>query len=1756
MNLGVQISDITQDKKGFFWLATSNGLKRYDGVETKTWRKSEDGLSEDFVRAIFDTDNALWLLTNTQGLNRYDKNSGKFNRYNYNPDDENSLKGSGGFALFVDDAGYVWAGTENGVLNKLNPETDTFTHYKHVPGEPDSLSPGLITVIFQDSSGTLWIGSEGGGLNKLDAQTGKFSHYRHNSSDPFSISGDKIAAILEEDSHTLWIGTGSNGLNRFDKKTGRFTSFKHDADDSSSISNDNITSIFNDAPDYLWIGTIHGGLNRLNKKTGHFDRYLNDPGDPNILKTKVIQRIYIDKSNILWAFSRPGSILKNDRKTKGFSLYRHDANRPGSISSNTILPVYEDSAGTVWIGTGNGGLNRFNPESDSFTAFKHDPNDPESLPSPGVFSMAEDKNGTFWVNASNASNSILSIFNRKTGKFTKHYRPDPNNPDSIVQNRFLLDIYPDRFNPDILWLAVAFSGLEKFDTKKGVFTHYLNNPDDPAKLAGNYLTIYQDKKGLLWLAGTYGLDKFNPETEKVTRYRHDPSNPDSLIENSVSSIFESGSGAFWLGTPGGLEKFDRQSGTFAHFTTKQGLPDNNILGVLEDDHENVWMSTGSGIVKFDPKRKTWKLYTESDGLQGNAFYYFSDCLTQNGEMWFGGFKGINRFDPNNIHDNPHIPNIALTSLKQGGEEVYFEKTPSRLKEIRLDWRTNYFEFEAAALEYTRPEKNQFKYMLEGIDDGWYKAGTRRFGKYTNLPGGTYRLKVQGSNNDGIWNEKGVSLIVTVTSPPWKTWWAYGLYLLAGLAILIGYQRYHRARLAQQQKLAEQERKTADGLRRMNRFKDEFLANTSHELRTPLNGIIGLTESLLDGIAGPLSQKVQQNLKMIVASGLRVTNLVNDILDFSKLRTKDLQLQLRPLDVKVLTDIVIEFSRSLIQNKEIQIVSTISSRTPLVNANEDRVQQILYNIIGNAIKFTREGSITVSASHDNGFLRIQIFDTGIGIPKAQQAIIFESFEQVDSSTEREFGGTGLGLSISKKLVELHGGTIGVESNEGEGSRFWFTLPIASETLKTQTDEVSHPESRIARLVGDREEDAIDILEKDKIATIDTPGTSYKVLIVDDDPVNLQVLSNQLTLQNYSISQAADGRTALSEIEMAEKIEEPFDLVLLDVMMPKMSGYEVCEKIREQFTQVRLPVVMLTAKNQVEDLVIGLRSGANDYLAKPFSKDELLARINTQFSIKELADQRKIAETRLGESEQRYRQLVETMNEGLVNISEENLIMYANPKFCDMLGYSNDELVGLNINRLFEEERIEFVEKQIVNRKKGINKSYEIEFVRKDKRRVSTIISPRGKFDQNNQYIGSLAVVTDITLLKEAEAALRTSEQRFRQLAENVKEVFFIVSSDWDTVLYVNPAFKDVWLREEEEWYDNPLLWLESVIDEDRAKIEDYLYHSKQSSLSEIVFPEFRIKSDNDTIRWILMRGFPIKNEKGDVYRIAGIANDITEQVKTQELIVQTEKMMSLGGLAAGIAHEINNPLSGMIQTSDVLSTRLTVDDLPANMKAARTAGTNMKAIRMFMENRGVPKMLDRIHDSGIRAASIINNMLSFARKSNSTVLQYEMDTLLDQVLELAGSDYDIKKEFDFRKIKIVREYESGVPLVPCEESKIRQVFLNILRNGAEAMQEEQSARGDLDKTPLFTVRLASESENGMVRIEIEDNGPGMNEAIRKRVFEPFFTTKSTGQGTGLGLSVSYFIIAENHGGTMIVESQIGKGTKFIIHLPVEGNKTGH
>ncbi|MFC1851985.1 two-component regulator propeller domain-containing protein [candidate division CSSED10-310 bacterium] len=1199
------VNSIIQDRKGFMWFGTDDGLNKYDGYRFTVYKNNPDNpkcISNDIIYSIYeDKEGTIWIGTNL-GLNKFNPAREEFKQYRANPQDPDSLSNDIVMALTEDQAGTLWIGTDGGGLNKFDKQKETFIHYQAEPDDVHGLNHNTIRSIWIDRSGMIWIGTYGGGLNKFDPTTESFSHYTYQPEDIKSISSNIVWSICEDKAGFIWLGTKA-GLNKFDPEDEAFTRYQHNPNDPGSLRHNSIYSIFEDSTDTLWVGTYGGGLERFDRDKEIFHHYLSNKYNSKSLSDNSIRSFYEDRSGVLWLGTDVGGISKTNRTGEKFYHIRNNPHDSNSLNDNVIWALYEDRDGLLWIGTNERGINTYNRKTNEFKHYFHEPGQPHSLSNNCVMSFSEDDSGTIWIGTYGGG---LNKFDRERQIFTT-YRHDPDNPESLISNEIRF-IYHDQ--SDFLWLG-TFNGLDKFDPQNDRFIHYQFDPNDPYSLSDNTVkTILRDRSGILWIGTLGGLNRYMPEKDNFTRYLADLSDVGSLNHNAIYSIYEDQSGVLWLGSKGGgLIKFERNQEVFTSYREIDGLPNDVIYGILEDESGNLWLSSNNGLSKFNPKTEEFKNYDVRDGLQSNEFNVNAFFKSKNGEMFFGGINGVNAFFPSQVKDNPNIPEIVITDFQLFNEHVpispdsLLTQSITETEKIKLSYRDYVFSFEFAALEYSTPSKNQYAYIMEGFDDKWLYSGFRRFVTYTNLDPGHYVFRVKGSNNDGVWNEEGTAISITITPPPWKTWWAYVLYLFIALSLVFIYVRYKTSaqveELKRQRKELEQERLVTERLRQVDKLKDEFLAITSHELRTPLNGIIGIAASLLDGVAGKVSDIMNSNLSMIVYSGKRLASLVNDILDVSKLKTQNLNLNLKPVKMHVITDIVLELSKPLLTGRDIILKNDVSPDLPAVVGDENRLQQIMHNLIGNALKFTDTGTITVSACEQRGYLEVSVTDTGIGIPEEDLARIFQSFEQVQSSTTREYSGTGLGLAITKQLVELHQGTIKVESVFGEGAKFTFTLPVSPDKA-----EVSISRKTVAKV---REMDLTKSIPA-RIAEKDATGL-YNILIVDDEPINQQVLINFLAFGNYQVTQAMDGEEALRILEGGQK----FDLVLLDIMMPRMSGYEVCHRIRQKFLPGELPVIMITAKDQVSDLVSGLSSGANDYIAKPFVKDELLARIQTQLDL---------------------------------------------------------------------------------------------------------------------------------------------------------------------------------------------------------------------------------------------------------------------------------------------------------------------------------------------------------------------------------------------------------------------------------------------------------------------------------------------------------------------------------------------------------------
>jgi signal transduction histidine kinase/CheY-like chemotaxis protein/AraC-like DNA-binding protein len=715
--------------------------------------------------------------------------------------------------------------------------------------------------------------------------------------------------------------------------------------------------------------------------------------------------------------------------------------------------------------------------------------------------------------------------------------------------------------------------------------------------------LFKDSRQNLWVGTFNGLNKFDPGLGQFQRFLSNKQDSTSLSDNEILCINEDSFQNLWVGTNHGLNLMNREKGTFKVYTTKNGLPDNSINAIYPDQEGNLWLSTHNGISKFNPKTKEVRNFNKSDGISSNELAPFAHCKTSDGEILLGSNNGLTLFNPDQIRDNEIKPKVVLTNFKLCNKNVKLNGSDSPLKrhisqcdEITLTYKQTFVIFEYVALNYSSPEKNQYAYMLEGFEDEWNYVGNKREATYTNLDAGTYTFRVKASNNDGLWNEEGVALKITVLPPPWLSWWAYGFYLVLFVFLILVFRNYN-IRRAKAEKEHEQDK---ENLR--------FFINVSHEFRTPLTLILSPVQKLLQSNS---IEESKHAAKCIQASTNKLLNLVNQLLDFRKTDLGLLPLRAAQVDIVSFIKEIVKSFEYLGQSKNIRLQFDSSVDALDVWFDPDKLEKIINNLLSNAIKYTDEGGkitisiskVTHSRNNSNG-VEIRVQDTGIGLNPQQQKHIFERFYKSDENRT----GTGIGLNFTKSLVELHGGEISVESTLGEGSTFTVFLRLGKEHLKTaqlcegdfkmsdfKFDEDLHESVKYDIETAD---DAID----DGSELKSYSGNQIPMVLLVEDNAKLRSQMREELKGLYHIKEAGNGEDGLN---MAVKYFP--DVIISDIMMPKMNGIELCRKIKSDLYTCHIPVVLLTAKTLVENKIEGFKSGADEYISKPFQMEVLVVRI---------------------------------------------------------------------------------------------------------------------------------------------------------------------------------------------------------------------------------------------------------------------------------------------------------------------------------------------------------------------------------------------------------------------------------------------------------------------------------------------------------------------------------------------------------------------
>jgi signal transduction histidine kinase/ligand-binding sensor domain-containing protein/DNA-binding response OmpR family regulator len=1201
------VSCILQDQKGFMWFGTKDGLNRYDGYSFVVYQNDPfdtTTISANYITALYeDSRGYIWVGTLNGGLNCFDRNTEIFYHIIYSSVGSDNLNTNEIKSLAEDKSGNIWVATRNDGLFKitLNHKKSFAANYKqyiHEEGKSKSLSSNNTSTLFFDSHRTLWVGTENG-LNKFDFDSESFTNFKiqtKNSKAPSSQYDQSVNAIYESKNGTFWIGTVS-GLVKFDRGSGNYKLFPHEYE-IYRYGWGNIIAIIEDYHQKLWLATP-GELMRFNPTISSYDYFKNDPFNSMSISFSSISSLYTDKTGIVWVGTAGMGINLYDPKANRFFPLLKKNETASRITGFSVRSILEENNDIVWVSTAV--LYRWNRKTGDLKSYETSSDKLDDFGNTGVWTMIKSSDGKIWA----ATSEGLFRYDPSTEN-AKQVKFNPANNSGLPQKE-VYAVFEDSQRG--IWIATENYFSKLIDIDKGIFQNFRYQPA-PSNNEQVRPVIFQDKNGIFWLGTRNGLLQFDSQKKIFITYKNDPSKNNSLNNNFINSICPdplTPDKILWLGTSGGgLNRFDIDEETFTHYTQSSGLPNNVIYGILPDEKGILWLSTNKGLSKFNPQENTFRNFDVIDGLQSNEFNTGAYYRSKSGELFFGGIKGLNYFYPEKIKDNPHIPKIVLTKLKLGDHYVsiksdnsILQKTFSETDTLVLSYTDDVVTLEFAALDYSAPEKNQYAYKLKNFNSDWIYSGTNRTATYTNIPPGEYVFQVKGSNNDGVWNEEGISVMLIITPPWWSTWWAYLFYfgLIIGGLYLIRRYELTRIKLKNQLKVEKVETVT---LRKLDQLKSHFFANISHEFRTPLTLILGQIESVM---ASNIETKEKGKLQIANRNSRKLLKLINQLLDLSKLEAGSMELKSEPHNlVSFLKSIFYSFE-SLAESKKITLKFDSEQDKILVFFDADKMEKIICNLISNALKFTSEnGEIKLTINVFAPVVEIIIKDNGIGIPEDRLPHIFDRFYQVDSSSTREQEGTGIGLALVKELVGLHKGQINVNSKEDEGTEFIIHLSLEEIKEKNISQEsVSKDYYNFDKIVESPELEESELVIN---SLVDESRSEHPdiILIVEDNADVRSYISEQLE-NDYKVIQAVNGEDGIIKAQ-----REIPTLIITDVMMPKMDGYQFSSKIRTDEKTSHIPIIMLTAKAGLEDKIEGLETGVDDYLTKPFSAKELKVRVN--------------------------------------------------------------------------------------------------------------------------------------------------------------------------------------------------------------------------------------------------------------------------------------------------------------------------------------------------------------------------------------------------------------------------------------------------------------------------------------------------------------------------------------------------------------------
>lgn len=1199
-----------QDRHGFVWLGTQNGLVRYDGydmeVHTPAAADSTSFGGRTVDALLEDSDGDIWVGTFLAGLWRYDGEVGGFSRIPLTRADGSEVLRVAD--LHEDAEGTLWVATEGG-LASVDRETETVRwHTDATPpsGEGEDI---FLYALEQDVQGRIWMGSDGHGVGIFEPRSGDVRWFRHDPDAERTLMSDVVYGLLRDTAGRIWVAT-SAGLNLWQEAEESFLEFLPERLAPASDRNICI-SLASDEHGLLWVGSA-SGIYVFDPESWRFRRFAHDQERVTSLVNGPILSLMIDRGGVIWAGSWHTGLNKADPSAGRFRT-RTFAVQSENVATASVEAIYEDRDGLLWIGTsqftrgtGQGWVFlRETPEAE-FTTIARRSRTGRDLGT--VRTIHQDRDGTVFMGA--------------TGLWQLHEGAVVPVPELVSG---LPDIFADGSVKDIvndgqgnLWFA-TWEGLVRWHRTTNEITRYRHDPDDPSSLgADEIITLHVDRAGRLWAGSdSRGLSLYRSGSDDFRSFF----DPERGLE-TVSDIQEAAGGVLWLASYAGLVRFDPSTGQTEVYGRREGLPNDKVNSIVEDGEGAYWISTGYGMARFDPVSKEVRRFDTRDGLPDNEVK-FANWRGNDGTLYFGGAGGLVSFRPQQFARSGYVPPVVITRVEVSdvplkvGPDSPLRQLIHLADALELPHHRNDVSFAFSALDLSRPDQNRYRYRLDGVDDTWRDPGQGRKAAYTNLPPGEYVFHVLGSNRDGVWNEVGASLRLDIRPPWWNSAWAKSAYVLLGLALVWVTFRQLTMRERMRSRLAVQ-RAEAEKLQEIDELKTRFLTNITHEFRTPLTLIKVPLMRLRQEQDGPPDERYDT----MIRNADRLEHLIDQLLDLSRLEAGRLPLQWQHGDCMSYLGFFVASFESLAAQREITLTIRVDDVACAAWYDADLLEKLAGNLLTNAVKHTPdEGEIVFALAAGpelqvpppglgaNGDARtlaareivIAVTNTGSYIPAEDHARVFDRFYQASTAS-----GSGVGLSLVKELTEWLGGRIEVASDAELGTCFTAVVPVFLEHPEGERDtpvESSEVADPLADASG---------FEEGAPANEEADGDPC-ILIVEDNRDLLNYMADDLAA-HYRVLKAEDGKAGL---ELA--IAEIPDLVLSDVMMPGMDGYELCRHLKEDERTSHVPVILLTARSESESRREGLRLGADDYLAKPFDAEGLKLRIHNL-----IEQRRKLAE----------------------------------------------------------------------------------------------------------------------------------------------------------------------------------------------------------------------------------------------------------------------------------------------------------------------------------------------------------------------------------------------------------------------------------------------------------------------------------------------------------------------------------------------------